>query len=65
MESIYLLIPIALLFTAIAIKVLFWAIDSKQFDDLDTAGKSILFEDHQAKNTPAKQAKNTEGKSHD
>ena len=45
MESIYLLIPIALIFTAIAIKVFFWAIDSKQFDDLDAAGKSILFDD--------------------
>lgn len=45
MESIYLLIPIALIFTAIAIKLFFWAIDSKQFDDLDTAGKRILFDD--------------------
>ena len=45
MESIYLLIPIALIFTALAIKIFFWAIDSKQFDDLDAAGKSILFDD--------------------
>lgn len=65
MESIYLLIPIALLFTGIAIKVLFWAIDSKQFDDLDAAGKSILFEDHQSKNTPTKKAQQTEKNSHD
>lgn len=45
MESIYLLVPIALIFTALAIKIFFWAIDSKQFDDLDSASKSILFDD--------------------
>jgi cbb3-type cytochrome oxidase maturation protein len=45
MESLYLLIPIALVFTALAIKIFFWAIDSKQFDDLDSASKSILFDD--------------------
>jgi cbb3-type cytochrome oxidase maturation protein len=50
MDSIYLLIPIALLFTGIAIKAFFWAVDSKQFDDLESASKSILFDDDESLN---------------
>lgn len=45
MDSIYLLIPIALVFTGIAIKAFFWAVDNKQFDDLESASKSILFDE--------------------
>ncbi|TQV84746.1 cbb3-type cytochrome oxidase assembly protein CcoS [Exilibacterium tricleocarpae] len=45
MESLYLLIPIALVFVAIAIKVLFWAVKSGQYDDLDTEAHRILFDD--------------------
>jgi cbb3-type cytochrome oxidase maturation protein len=41
-ESLYLLIPIALLLTAVAIKLLLWAIDSGQYDDLDKEGWRIL-----------------------
>lgn len=42
MESLYLLIPVALVFCAIAIKLLLWAIDSGQYDDLDKEGWRIL-----------------------
>ena len=35
MDSLYLLVPIALLFCAVAIRLLIWAIDSGQYDDLD------------------------------
>lgn len=45
MNSIYILIPIALIFTVIAIRAFFWAVDNKQYDDLDAAGQSILFDD--------------------
>ncbi len=45
MNSIYILIPIALIFTAIAIRAFFWAVDNNQYDDLDAAGQSILFDD--------------------
>lgn len=45
MDSIFILIPIALIFTGFAIKAFFWAVDSKQFDDLDSASKSILFDE--------------------
>lgn len=42
MDSLYLLIPIALLFCAIGIKLLLWAIDSGQYDDLDKEAWKIL-----------------------
>jgi cbb3-type cytochrome oxidase maturation protein len=47
-ESLYLLIPIALLFCAVAIKLLLWAIDSGQYDDLDKEAWKILAEDDPA-----------------
>jgi cbb3-type cytochrome oxidase maturation protein len=45
MESLYLLIPIALVFCAIAIRLLLWAIDSGQYDDLDKEAWKILADD--------------------
>jgi cbb3-type cytochrome oxidase maturation protein len=44
-DSLYLLIPIALVFCAIAIKLLLWAIDSGQYDDLDKEAWRILADD--------------------
>ncbi len=45
MQSIYLLIPIAILFVIVALGVLYWAINNGQYDDLDTESKRILFDD--------------------
>ena len=45
MDSLYLLIPIALVFCVIAIKLLLWAIDSGQYDDLDKEAWRILADD--------------------
>lgn len=45
MDSLYILIPIAIVFVIIAAKVFFWAVDNHQFDDLDTEGQRILFDD--------------------
>ena len=45
MDSLYLLIPIALLFCVIAIKLLLWAINSGQYDDLDKEAWRILADD--------------------
>jgi len=50
MESLYFLVPCALIFIALAIKVLFWAINSGQYDNLDTEAHRILF-DAEAKQT--------------
>ncbi len=52
MSIIYVLIPIAIIFVMIGIAVFFWAVRSKQFDDLDKEGFSILFNE-KAKTPPA------------
>nr|WP_255771804.1 cbb3-type cytochrome oxidase assembly protein CcoS [Microbulbifer guangxiensis] len=41
----YFLIPIAIIFVTIAVKVFFWAVNNGQYDDLDTEGRRILFDD--------------------
>jgi cbb3-type cytochrome oxidase maturation protein len=48
MSIIFVLIPIAVLFVLIGLGVFFWAVRSKQFDDLDKEAYSILF-DNQTK----------------
>jgi cbb3-type cytochrome oxidase maturation protein len=45
MDSLFVLIPIALLFCFIAIRLLIWAIDSGQYDDLDKEAWRILMDD--------------------
>lgn len=45
MEILYLLVPIGLVILGFAIKLLFWAINSGQYDDLDMEGHRILFDD--------------------
>ncbi|AXR06634.1 cbb3-type cytochrome oxidase assembly protein CcoS [Salinimonas sediminis] len=45
MSIIYVLIPLAVIIVGIAVAVFFWAVRSKQFDDLDRQGYSILFDD--------------------
>ena len=44
MESLYLLIPIALVFCVIVIRLLIWAIDSGQYEDLSGDASRILFD---------------------
>lgn len=45
MESLYFLIPLALVIIILAVKLLFWAINNGQYDDLDTESHRILFDD--------------------
>ncbi|MFT7412956.1 MAG: cbb3-type cytochrome oxidase maturation protein [Paraglaciecola sp.] len=45
MNSIYVLIPLAILLVSIAAGVFFWAVKSNQFEDLERHGSSILFDD--------------------
>jgi cbb3-type cytochrome oxidase maturation protein len=56
MSVIYVLIPIAILFVIIGLAVFFWAVRSKQFEDLEKEGFSILFDDTkpEQKNPPSK-----------
>jgi cbb3-type cytochrome oxidase maturation protein len=44
-ESLYFLIPIALVFCGVAIRLLLWAIDSGQYDDLDKEAWRVLADD--------------------
>jgi len=47
MSIIFVLIPIAVLFVLIGLGVFFWAVRSRQFDDLDKEAYSILFDNQQ------------------
>lgn len=49
METVFVLLPLALLIAAIAVGFFIWAAMSGQFDDLDTPAVRILFDDE----TPA------------
>ncbi len=60
MSVIYILIPIAVLFTAIGIYLFFWAVKSDQFEDLEKQGLSILFEDDDDNNSLNSQQNKTE-----
>lgn len=55
MSIIYVLIPIAILFVLIGLAIFFWAVRSRQFDDLDKEGFSILFDEQ---NTPKRNGDN-------
>lgn len=59
MESLYLLVPLVLIIIGIAIKVLFWAINSGQYDNLDSEGHRILFDDPAKKDATKNQKNNS------
>ncbi|WP_337840120.1 cbb3-type cytochrome oxidase assembly protein CcoS [Rheinheimera sp.] len=54
MSIIYVLIPIAILFVCLGLAIFFWAVRSKQFEDLNKEGYSILFDDDSSKHTAKK-----------
>ncbi len=45
METVYVLVPLAVLLAGIIVWVFFWAIKSGQFDDLEGPAHSILMDD--------------------
>ena len=47
METIFVLLPLALLIAAIAVGFFIWAARTGQFDDLDTPAVRILFDDEE------------------
>ena len=62
MPALYIMIPAALLIVGIAIFIFFWAVDSGQYDDLDSPAHSILFDDQDPQHTAAvEEAKGTHG----
>lgn len=52
METIFVLLPLALLIAAIAVGFFIWAARTGQFDDLETPAVRILFDDEEPR-TPA------------
>ena len=57
MNILYLLIPIALLFLAVAIGAFFWAVRSGQFDDMEGPAHRILMDDDDPRIPGKKQEK--------
>ncbi|MBV7262345.1 cbb3-type cytochrome oxidase assembly protein CcoS [Photobacterium sp. WH24] len=49
MASLYLLIPIAIIFVCIAVAIFIWAVKSEQFEDLERQGYDILFDENEEK----------------
>lgn len=45
MAALYYMIPVAVIVVGLAIWLFFWAVNSGQFDDLDSPAHSILFDD--------------------
>lgn len=45
MSILFVLIPLGLLLLALAVWAFVWAVDHDQFDELDQAAHSILFDD--------------------
>lgn len=53
MPALYIMIPAALLIVGVAIYIFFWAVDSGQYDDLDSPAHSILFDDQDPRHEAA------------
>jgi cbb3-type cytochrome oxidase maturation protein len=54
METIFVLLPLALLIAAIATGFFVWAARSGQFDDLETPPVRILFDDEAPRPAPTR-----------
>lgn len=52
MVSLYILIPIALMLTGVAICLYIWSVNNNQFEDLDNEASRILFDDEAEINSP-------------
>lgn len=59
MDSLYLLIPLAVILVALAVWALFWAVRSGQYDDLNTDGRRILFDDQDHPPSAAKRVEDS------
>lgn len=45
MDSIYVLIPVTLVLLGLALAAWLWSVSTGQYEDLDKAARSILFDD--------------------
>ncbi len=62
MESLYFLIPIAVIFVGIAAGIFFWALKSGQFEDLEGPAWRLLQDENDPIDPPAPAASATEDK---
>ncbi|WP_087023719.1 cbb3-type cytochrome oxidase assembly protein CcoS [Thaumasiovibrio subtropicus] len=60
MESLYLLIPIAIVLVCVAVGIFLWAVKADQFEDLDRQGYSILFDEKEKQPDATNKEKNHE-----
>lgn len=44
MESLYLLIPMSLVLVGLIVAILYWAVKSGQYDDMEGPGHSVLMD---------------------
>ncbi len=49
MESLYVLVPLSVALVFLIGGVFWWALNSRQFDDLENQGETILQEDQEAR----------------
>ena len=54
MESLYILIPIAIVLVCVAIATFLWAVKSDQFEDLERQGHNILFDEDEKNESKTK-----------
>ncbi|WP_117235460.1 cbb3-type cytochrome oxidase assembly protein CcoS [Vibrio maerlii] len=54
MESLYILIPIAIMLVCVAVAIFLWAVKSEQFEDLERQGQNILFDEDDKPNSSDK-----------
>lgn len=45
MDIIYVLVPLSIVLLGIAVSILFWAVRSGQFEDMESPAHKILFDD--------------------
>lgn len=60
MESLYILIPIAIVLVCVAVVIFLWAVKSEQFEDLERQGHNILFEDDEQPKSQLRAEKKTD-----
>lgn len=52
MNILYLLVPAALMLAALGVAGFVWSVRSGQFDDVETPGMRVLFDDEDPKRPP-------------
>lgn len=57
MESLYILIPIAIVLVCVAVGIFIWAVKSEQFEDLERQGMNILLDEDEKPDSGEPQGK--------